>query len=487
MISYEITCFINYKYIDRKVYVLRFKIPFYKREGSEFINECKYMREKIGITACLLEEIVVCNLSFLFDFTGDYTVRICALYFVIQYLFGHYRTKTLLIWEEIELLVKSHICFFIVSILLDPMQDFNAHCALLNAVISCIMLCFSILLQRYLRIWFRNSCADNVLIIGAGRQALAFAEVCEKNRFALMKVKGYIDTQDGHVVKDIKQDVFALGELEQAVSRLQINSAVIASTNITNAQFDDILLKLRTVEKIRYMPSVKILTFDTRVEDFDGQLLVSTAKGKISTFNKVVKRTIDILGGIAGCILLIPLTIYVWRSNSKNHDHDPIFFKQVRIGKGGKKFVLYKYRTMIPDAERILQELMEKDPVIREEYETNKKLKKDPRITRAGEFLRRKSLDEFPQFLNVLKGDMSLTGPRPYLPGERKDMGIYYDYVIGCKPGLTGMWQTHGRSDISFSDRLKMDEYYYKNWSLKLDMTILVKTIKTVFHGDGAR
>ncbi|EGX72017.1 hypothetical protein HMPREF9022_04100, partial [Erysipelotrichaceae bacterium 2_2_44A] len=88
MISYEITCFINYKYIDRKVYVLRFKIPFYKREGSEFINECKYMREKIGITACLLEEIVVCNLSFLFDFTGDYTVRICALYFVIQYLFG---------------------------------------------------------------------------------------------------------------------------------------------------------------------------------------------------------------------------------------------------------------------------------------------------------------------------------------------------------------------------------------------------------------
>ena len=82
---------------------------------------------------------------------------------------------------------------------------------------------------------------------------------------------------------------------------------------------------------------------------------------------------------------------------------------------------------------------------------------------------------------------MSLTGPRPYLPGERKDMGIYYDYVIGCKPGLTGMWQTHGRSDISFSDRLKMDEYYYKNWSLKLDMTILVKTIKTVFHGDGAR
>lgn len=445
------------------------------------------MREKIGITACLLEEIVVWSLSFLFDFPGDYTVRICVLYFVIQYLFGHYRTKTLLIWEEIELLVKSHICFFIVSMLLDPMQDFSMYCILINAIITCIMLCFSILLQRYLRIWFRNSCADNVLIIGAGKQAHAFSEVCKTNRFALMKVKGYIDTQDGDVVDDLNQNVFALGELEQTIQKLQINSAVIASTNLTNVQFDDILLKLRTVRKIRYMPSVKILTFDTRIEDFDGQLLVSTAKGKISTFNKVVKRSIDLLGGFAGCILLIPLTIYVWRTNRKNHDHDPIFFKQVRIGKDGKKFVLYKYRTMISDAERILHELMEKNPAIKKEYETNKKLKKDPRITKAGEFLRRKSLDEFPQFLNVLKGDMSLTGPRPYLPGERKDMGIYYDYVIGCKPGLTGMWQTHGRSDISFSDRLKMDEYYYKNWSLKLDMTILVKTIKTVFRGDGAR
>lgn len=435
----------------------------------------------------MLEEIVIWSLSFLFDYPNDYTLRICVLYFVIQYLFGHYRTKTLLIWEEIELLVKSHICFFVVSLLLDPVQDFSMHCILMNALISFIMLCFSIILQRYLRIWFRNSCADNVLIIGAGKQAAAFAEICKTNRFALMKVKAYIDTQDDEIAKDLDRNVFSLGEIHQAVSNLQINSAVIASTGLTNVQFDDILLQLRTVRKIRYMPSVKILTFDTKIEDFDGQLLVSTAKGKISTFSKAVKRTIDILGGIAGCIMLIPLTLYVWRTNRKNHDHDPIFFKQVRIGKDGKLFVLYKYRTMVPDAERILNELMEKDAAVKAEYETNKKLKKDPRITKAGDFLRRKSLDEFPQFLNVLKGNMSLTGPRPYLPREREDMGIYYDYVIGCKPGLTGMWQTHGRSDISFSDRLKMDEYYYKNWSLKLDMTILVKTVKTVFHGYGAR
>ena len=435
----------------------------------------------------MLEEIVIWSLAFLFEYPGDYTLRICILYFVIQYLFGHYRTHTLLIWEEIELLVKSHICFFIVSLLLDPVMKFSMHGILMNAMISIIMLCFSILLQRYLRIWFRSSCADNVLIIGAGKQAVNFSEICKTNRFALMKVKGYIDTQEGDKAADLDAAVYSLDAIDQAVENLHIDSAVITATGLSNKQFDDILLQLRTVRKIRYMPSVKILTFDTKIEDFDGQLLVSTAKGKISKFNRAIKRIIDILGGMAGCMLLIPLTFYVWRTNRKNQDYDPLFFKQVRIGKDGKLFVLYKYRTMVPNAEHILNELMEKNPAVKEEYEKNKKLRDDPRITKAGNFLRRKSLDEFPQFINVVKGDMSLTGPRPYLPRERKDMGIYYDYVIGCKPGITGMWQTHGRSDISFPDRLKMDEYYYKNWSLKLDMTILVKTIKTVFHGDGAR
>lgn len=138
------------------------------------------------------------------------------------------------------------------------------------------------------------------------------------------------------------------------------------------------------------------------------------------------------------------------------------------------------------DAEKKLLDLMESDPKIKEEYEQHKKLLNDPRITKAGKFLRKKSLDEFPQFINTIKGEMSLVGPRPYLPNEKKDMGIYYDSIAKCKPGITGMWQSHGRSDVTFNDRCRMDDYYYCNWSIWLDLTILIKTFKAVFYGKGA-
>lgn len=241
------------------------------------------------------------------------------------------------------------------------------------------------------------------------------------------------------------------------------------------------------VEKIKYLPQTSsLITFDTKVEDFDGLLVVSTSRGMTNIGSRMMKRVIDILGGLAGCLLLLPLIWYVRKKNHENGDKEPIFFTQERIGKDGKPFKIYKFRTMVPHAEEVLEQLMEEDPAIREEYETNKKLRDDPRITVAGKVLREKSLDEFPQFINVIKGQMSLVGPRPYLPREIKDMGMYYNSVIGCTPGVTGMWQSHGRSDVSFEDRLQMDDYYYRNWSIWLDMTILIKTVKMVFKGEGA-
>ncbi|MGL5050388.1 MAG: sugar transferase, partial [Fusobacteriaceae bacterium] len=126
------------------------------------------------------------------------------------------------------------------------------------------------------------------------------------------------------------------------------------------------------------------------------------------------------------------------------------------------------------------------NPAIREEYKLNKKLKNDPRVTKIGEFLRHTSLDEFPQFLNIIKGEMSFVGPRPYLFSEKLDMGKYFDKIIRVKPGITGMWQTHGRSDTSFEARLEMDQYYYRNWSAWLDIIIIIETIKDVVLKKGA-
>jgi len=202
---------------------------------------------------------------------------------------------------------------------------------------------------------------------------------------------------------------------------------------------------------------------------------------------KAVKRVIDIIAGLVGTILLIPITIgvYIARKILKEDD-GPIFYDQLRIGKNGKIFKMYKYRSMVIGADDKLKEYLAENEEAREEYSKYKKLKKDPRITKLGKFLRKTSLDEFPQFINVLKGNMSLVGPRPYLQREKDDMGEYYKYIIQCKPGITGYWQIAGRSNVTFQDRLDLDIEYYETKSLKNDIKILLKTFIKVFVKEGA-
>ena len=169
------------------------------------------------------------------------------------------------------------------------------------------------------------------------------------------------------------------------------------------------------------------------------------------------------------------------------HENDgPIFYDQLRIGKNGKVFKMYKYRSMVIGADEKLHKYLEENEEARKEYKKYKKLKNDQRITKVGNFIRRTSLDEFPQFINVLKGDMSLVGPRPYLPREKEDMGEYYDCIIQSRPGVTGYWQIAGRNDVTFEDRLKMDCEYNKKKSLKTDLKLLAKTFLKVVKKEGA-
>ena len=199
------------------------------------------------------------------------------------------------------------------------------------------------------------------------------------------------------------------------------------------------------------------------------------------------KRLFDILIGILGCILLIPVACIVKIIYLAHGDKAPIFFTQKRIGKGGKEFTFYKFRTMVPDADRILKEYLEENDAAAEEYRINKKLKNDPRITRAGRLIRRSSIDEIPQFINILKGDMSLIGNRPYMPREKKDIRAdQFKILVSTKPGLTGFGQVSGRSNINFNDRVRMEVMYSENANLKLDLQIFFKTFKCVLSRDGA-
>lgn len=203
-------------------------------------------------------------------------------------------------------------------------------------------------------------------------------------------------------------------------------------------------------------------------------------------FYLTVKRIFDIIGSLLGLIFLIPITLIVKISYMLTGDFKSVFFTQKRIGKNGKEFNFFKFRTMIKDADEVLEKMIKENKEIREEYRINKKLKNDPRITKVGKVLRKSSLDELPQLINVLLGQMSIIGNRPYLPREKKDMGEYFDDIVKTKPGLTGYWQVSGRSDCTFNERLRLEKYYSEHFGLKMDLKIFFKTFKVVILRKGA-
>ncbi len=223
----------------------------------------------------------------------------------------------------------------------------------------------------------------------------------------------------------------------------------------------------------------------------DEIILDSTLENDLSSHKNMIylffKRLFDIVISLIGIIPLIILIIVVKIWSIFTKDFHSIFFKQERIGKNGKKIYIYKFRSMVPNAEDVLEKMMEENPEIKKEYLENKKLEKDPRITSVGKFIRKLSIDEVPQLLNILKGDMSLVGPRPYLPREKEDMKEYYEYIVSCKPGLTGLWQVRGRNDVSFNDRLRLDKKYSMEKGFKLDIKIFFKTFLVVFKRKGAK
>ena len=448
---------------------------------------------KIGILNASLELLFVLLILMLFPIRGVLVCKLAIVYIVVQFALGRYRDKSLLLWDEIRLLILSHTVFFVIGLLLFPINLVNV---LLFGLMTFIYFCFAVLCNRYTRIIFRKYFKKNTVIIGAGKTAKSLGTVCEGNRFALTDVKAYINCNNSNFFRDINQTIVLTGENVKPLSELE---KIIEEENIElvflaipeMGKHDMKLIYRRIADKvktIKFLPRVEgLITFDTKVEDYDGLLVTSTSRGTIRTLPKLAKRIMDILGSLVGILALIPLSIYVYYKNRKEGDKDPIFFTQQRIGKDGKPFKIYKFRTMVPNAEQVLEDLMKKDPAIKKEYLTNKKLENDPRITKAGKMLREKSLDEFPQFINVLRGEMSIVGPRPYLLREKEDMGYAYKSIINCKPGVTGMWQTHGRSDVSFEERLELDDYYYRNWNFWLDVTLLIKTVKLVIHGSGAK
>lgn len=212
-----------------------------------------------------------------------------------------------------------------------------------------------------------------------------------------------------------------------------------------------------------------------------GKLIRSSTTQKSTRMNDadVAKRLFDIVFSLSVLILCAPvyliLACLVAFTSSGS-----IFYTQERVGKNHQPFGCIKFRTMVPDADLLLADMMAESATMREEFSQNFKLKQDPRITKIGHFLRVTSLDEFPQFLNVLKGEMSVVGPRPLVPDEIEKYGEAIDQVLSIRPGITGLWQVSGRNDIPYAQRIRIDVSYVKLRNFWLDLSIVVRTIKVM-------
>ena len=221
-------------------------------------------------------------------------------------------------------------------------------------------------------------------------------------------------------------------------------------------------------------------------KEFYGLVVFKRSTKLIKYINAFFKRIMDIVGAIVGLLVLIPLTIAVKVVNLLNKDYGPIFYSHERIGKGGKHFKMYKFRSMCMNSKEVLEKLLKEDEDARKEWEEHRKLNNDPRITKIGKILRKTSLDEFPQFLNVLKGEMSLVGPRAVIDGEIEKFGEFKDAVLSVKPGVTGYWAANGRSETSYEERVEMEFHYVVNNSIFMDIGIIFKTIISVLKKEGA-
>ncbi|AVQ29851.1 sugar transferase [Fusobacterium varium] len=401
--------------------------------------------------------------------------------------------KTILIWEEVKKQLYVHIEYLAIMIINDI-----AFCGVeyipVHLIIGVTFTFFNLLIISLIRKIFRRTLEKRLIIIGIGHTARELTQVIKENDFTMYNLLGYISA---NTLKGINQDILIekskiLGDcndIERIIIENNVSEVIIALPLADNNQMAEIINKLDgKVERIKFTPELNgTYTFNSEIEDYDGIMLISSYNGMNKTINRFLKRSFDIVARLVGCIVLGIL--YLIYAPKIKKDGGKAIFYHTRIGKDLKSFKMYKFRTMYVDAEKRLEEMLSKDEKLREEYYKNFKLKDDPRITEVGKFLRKTSLDEFPQFINVIKGEMSFVGPRPVV---QKEVDMYYGEensrkIFMVKPGITGMWQANGRSDVeNYDERIALDLYYIRNWSLWLDVTITIKTIKNVIGKKGA-
>ena len=329
-----------------------------------------------------------------------------------------------------------------------------------------------------------------VLIVGAGLTADAVVSEFHKDSGINYDVVGFLED---HAPKtDWVKEYPILGgfdDLEKVVAVTGVQHVLIAAPGLPQSQLSGLLYRAQSIcSDVGVVPNlVEVPMSNVEVESYyDAKVMILHVQNNLARWtNRAAKRVFDVVMTIIGGLLISPVLLGVALWVYKDSP-GPVIYKHRRVGKDGREFDCYKFRSMCVDSAERLQNLLDTDPEARKEWETSFKLKNDPRITKSGAFLRKTSLDELPQLLNVLKGEMSLVGPRPIIQKEVPRYGEFIKEYYMVRPGITGMWQVSGRSDIDYPERVRMDSWYVHNWSVWLDLVMLWRTIKVVAGRKGA-
>jgi undecaprenyl-phosphate galactose phosphotransferase len=334
-----------------------------------------------------------------------------------------------------------------------------------------------------------------VLVLGAGSTGSLVAQALIRDSYLGYKIQGFLDDDPAKRRSGLRVNgncfpvLGGFADCERIVSETGVRDLIVAVPRMASTKLVDLVNSLqRIASSVLVVPDLFGLPVEGVKADyfFDERVLTFRLGNNLaSPVNRIIKRCFDFILGLLMTICLSPLLVVIALA-IKLDSPGPVLFAHSRIGCNGKYFLCYKFRSMVSNARETLSQLLKDNPELQQEWQYHYKIKNDPRITRVGKFLRSTSLDELPQLLNVLRGEMSLVGPRPITDQEVTYFGTHIDNYYQVRPGLTGLWQVSGRSEMDYQRRVSLESWYVRNWSLWTDITLLIRTVAILLAGHGA-
>ena len=412
----------------------------------------------------------------------------CVCWFWIRLRHYTYRKP---FWFELKEILRTLVIFFVIELAIIAFSKLYV-----SRTLWMLTWFWAVFLVPLVRVSLKklllklNLYQKDTIIIGSGRNA--------KDVYRALADESYLGFSLCYFVLSDTIPEDGMGEIKvidaknkDIISLLQLDTKTVQFILVLD---DEILLdswlrylalnKCRSVSVIPNIRGIPLYGTDMSFLFSHEMLLLRVNNNLAKRSSRILKRTMDIVGSLAIITLLSPVLLYLYFSVKK--DGGNAIYGHPRIGRNGKTFKCLKFRSMVMNSKEVLDELLRTDPEARAEWEKDFKLKNDPRITKIGAFIRKTSLDELPQLFNVLKGEMSLVGPRPIVAEELDRYQDDVEYYLMAKPGMTGLWQVSGRNDVDYSTRVYFDSWYVKNWSLWNDIAILFKTVNVVLKRDGA-